>query len=114
LGPGVHAAPHWPAVTEPATQAVPAELHVCGVEPLHPVLPGVQVAPHCPPVIEPFTHVPDALHVCGVVPLHPVALGAHSPVQAPFVQTYGQAVPLCHAPLESQVCGVLPAAHCFA
>lgn len=79
--PGVHAAPHWPAVTEPLTQAVPAVLHVCGTAPLHPVELGVHTAPHWPPVIAPSTHAPEELHVSGTSPLHVVALGVQTAPQ---------------------------------
>jgi len=44
---GVHAAPHWPTVTEPLTQA-PDELHVCGTMPMHCVELGVHTPVHEP------------------------------------------------------------------
>jgi hypothetical protein len=76
--PGVHTAPHCPAVTGPLTHC-PEALHVCGVAlllPLHCVAPGVHAvhAPHVqlpsqtwiPPFrqlsIEPGAHCPWLVH----------------------------------------------------
>src|SRR5687767_11980631 len=37
--------------------------------------------------------------------------GLHTPVHCPCVQTKGHGAPVCHCPLWSQVCGVMPM-HC--
>jgi len=42
------------------------------------------------------------------VPLHRFAFGLHDPEHAPPLHTFAQTVPFCHAPFESQVCGVSP------
>jgi len=39
--------------------------------------------------------------------------GTHAPVHTPPLHTSWQAVPLCHVPVASQVCGVLPGPHCI-
>jgi len=60
-----------------------------------------------------FCHVPVASQVCGRSPLHCFVVGEQTPVQAPALQTFAQAVPLfCQVPVASQVCGCSPL-HCF-
>ena len=106
----------------PLTHA-PAELHVCGVRPVHRSTAGAQTPVHAPLTHAWFvqavlpTHAPAASQVCGVWPLHCLAAGEHTPmhlatpaatVHAEFVQ----AVPT-HAPFASQFWGICPL-HCAA
>jgi hypothetical protein len=44
---------------------------------------------------------------------HCFAIGVHAPAHTPALQTLGHAVPLCHVPVLSHVCGVFPVVHCF-
>ena len=62
--------------------------------------------------------VPVESHVCVAPALHVAASphttvvpGTHIPVHAPALHTNGQVVPLCHLPVSSHVCGVVPV-HC--
>ena len=76
LKPGVHAAPHWPAMTVPLVHW-PFAPQVCGVCPLHCCgeTPGVHAAPHCPAVMLSLFHCPMLPQLCGVPPLHLIAFG---------------------------------------
>lgn len=62
----------------------------------------------------PSTKAPAMLQVCGVLTLHWCAPGGHMPVQAPVLQTKGQAAPLLPQwPAVSHLCGCR-ALHCSA
>jgi hypothetical protein len=102
--PGVQAALHTPAVTDPFVQLVPSALQVCGVVPLQPFAAGVQIAPQAPTVIvPPFQPVPVELHVSGVEPVQPDAPGVQTAPQVPPV-----IVPFTHWPFWAHWRGVVP------
>lgn len=105
--PGVHAAPHLPPVIEPLTQAVPVELHVCGVAPEHCVAYGGQITPHCPTVTDPVCKKPVDEQLSGRFPLHE-GLGVRPGVHcAPHMPTITE--PLRYpVPVVLQVRGVVP------
>ena len=110
--PALHPATH----AAPPTHA-PVASHVCGTLPLHRVeparhatqIPGPVQYGVAPEHVVFVTHCPAASHICDAVPLHRSADGAHTPVHAPEVHTYGHAVPFAfHWPVASHCSGWVP------
>ena len=57
-------------------------------------------------------NVPVELQLSTLDPEQVVCPGAHWPVQAPLTHVWLlQAVPFCHVPVLSHVCGCVPEAH---
>jgi hypothetical protein len=106
--PGVQMAPHSFAITAPFCQAVPVELHVCGIVELQRICPGVQRAPQVPATIGSLTHAPAPLQLCGTVAEHCMVPGTHIPVQLPAAHVFVHAVGAPHLPVPSQTWVVLP------
>lgn len=60
-------------------------------------------------------YVPLDVHVSTLDPEHVVCVGAHWPVHTPLTQVwFTHAVPFCHVPVLSHVCGCVPELHCSA